>query len=173
MNIFALNNVPYNSLYASVSDTSTNNKASIYASFNRVPILDATNKVVGADISGCNGQYCTAVQSISTKNGIVNNVNGTWYITIVSGRDNNGYAFWYDNICPNNCSGEGNCGNSTANYGVCSCNPNYEGLTCSPNNMLIEYIILIIIAALVLVSALLGLIAWAYMRRRAQYVEVR
>jgi len=149
-------------------------KASIYASFNRVAFVDASNKVVGADISGCNTQYCTQVQSISTKNGYMVQDNGTWYVTIVAGRDSNDYSFWFDNICPNNCSKQGECQTGADNYGICKCNQNYDlGLKCEQNNMLIEYIILIIIAALVLVSALLGLIAWAYMRRRAQYVEVR
>jgi flagellar basal body-associated protein FliL len=36
-----------------------------------------------------------------------------------------------------------------------------------------EYVILIIIAALVLISALLGLIAWAYMRKKHQYEVIK
>jgi len=173
--IYAFPNIPYGSLYVSLRDdfSDATKRAKFYASWNRVPILNADNMVVGADISGCNVQYCSKVQAINTKNSDVLPNNGTWYVAVVGQRDVNDYFVWYDNVCPNNCSGFGDCQTGADNYGICSCNQNYEGLKCDPNTMLIEYIILIIIAALVLVSALLGLIAWAYMRRRAQYVEVR
>jgi hypothetical protein len=171
--VYALANIKFNSLYVSLYDTASDKKASIFASFNRVPVLTA-NGIVGADINGCNDQFCTKVQSINSNSGSTTyQQNGTWYVTIVAGRDNNEVNFWYDNICPNNCSTKGTCASSGDNYGLCTCPADTEGLLCTSNNMLIEYIILIIIAALVLVSALLGLIAWAYMRRRAQYVEVR
>jgi len=178
LKVYSLINYPYNNLLVSLYDTGNSNKANLYASFNRVPTL--LNGIVVADISGCNNQFCNKVVSISTKNSLVpslkynlNAGNGTWYVAILSGRDNNQYSFWFDNVCPNNCSGQGSCGSTVDNYGLCTCNANYETLLCTGNNNFIEIVILIIIAALVLVSALLGLIAWAYMRRRAQYVEVR
>jgi len=99
---------------------------------------------------------------------------GTWYVTVLAQRNNTEYNIWYDTMCPNDCGGQGTCGATTDNYGVCQCNAPYIGLACSPpSNQWLEYIILIVIAALVLISAILGLIAWAYMRRRAQYVEVK
>jgi len=170
--VYAISNIKFKALYASLYDLGPGTKASIYASFNRVPYL-SDKGIVGADISGCNNEYCTKVQSISSSDGYMIQDNGTWYITIVAGRDNNDLNFWFDNICPNNCSSRGTCNVNGDDYGICQCPPDSDGLMCTSNNMLIEYIILIIIAALVLVSALLGLIAWAYMRRRAQYVEVR
>jgi len=172
MNIYAFSNTSYQSLYVSLNDQAATKRAMIYASWNRVPLL-VGGKMVGNDISGCNNQYCAKVQSISARNAFMNRDNGTWYITVVAGRDANDYSIWFNFICPSNCSGFGVCQTTGDSFGVCKCEDNYDGLQCNPNNMLIEYIILIIIAALVLVSALLGLIAWAYMRRRAQYVEVR
>jgi len=179
--IYALYNVAMKSLYVTLYDTSPTNQAIIAASYNRVPNYDTVNNKFDADIVGCNIQYCSKVQAINTNAAIsideedlYDSVNGTWYVVIRSNRASSEYNIWFNNICPGNCSGQGTCGTSVNDYGICACNANYDiGLTCKQNNQFIEYIILIIIAALVLVSALLGLIAWAYMRRRAQYVEVR
>jgi len=150
-------------------------KATIAASYNRVPTWNGDK--VDADITGCNSEWCSKVQAINTKDSVMSisdSTDGIWYVVIRSARDNNDYNIWFDNVCPGNCSNQGTCGTNSDNYGVCQCNANYDvGLSCKQNNQFIEYIILIIIVALVLISALLGLIAWAYMRRRAQYVEVR
>jgi len=175
---YAIVNVPQNSLSASLWDNVADKKASIAASFNRIPTYMGGKW--SADLSTCNIEFCPKVQVLSTKGYSPSQqfgaaMNGTWYVAVAAGRDSNDYTFWFDNVCPNNCSGSnGNCQTGSDNYGVCACNQNFEGLSCKQgSNQFIEYIILIIIAALVLVSALLGLIAWAYMRRRAQYVEVR
>jgi hypothetical protein len=171
---YAIYNYSYNSLYVSLFDSVKDNKALIYASFNRLPLIK--NTTVDADITGCNGQFCTAVQSISTKNGnlsLKDGTNGTWYVAVVAQRDSTEYMFWYDTVCPNDCGGQGSCPQTGDNYGVCQCNTSFVAPLCVQSNQVVEYIILIVIAALVLVSAILGLIAWAYMRRRAQYVEVK
>jgi hypothetical protein len=169
-----------NGLVASIADTSDKDRASLYASWNRVPVWDG-HAVVGHDYAGCTVSYCGKVISINTNatsqklsNSVRDINNGTWYITVLSNRDSTKYDAWFGTVCPSNCNSQGTCQRDADNYGVCKCNDGFEKLNCvAKDNFLIEYIILIIIAALVLVSALLGLIAWAYMRRRSQYVEVR
>jgi len=171
---YALYNYTYNQLYVSLYDASKDNKAMIYASFNRPPQMK--NMTFDADIYGCNGQFCTSVQSISTKSGnlsLKDGTYGTWYVAVVAQRDTTEYIFWYDTVCPNDCGSQGSCPTTGDNYGLCQCNTSYTAPLCTQSSQVVEYIILIVIAALVLVSAILGLIAWAYMRRRAQYVEVK
>jgi hypothetical protein len=168
-----------NGLLATVQDASNDEKdpkVSIYAAFNRVPSFNNNTKMMeGFDYSGCTVSYCAKVSAINTNiTSVTTNTNGTWYVAILANRDASKYNIWFGSVCASNCSNQGSCQTDAANYGLCKCNDGYEGLTCTPaSNLLIEYMILIIIAALVLISALLGLIAWAYMRRRSQYVEVR
>jgi len=133
----------------------------------------------GYDYSGCTVSFCSKVVSINTnltssQNYLQDAINGTWYVAVLSNRNNTKYNAWFGSVCPSNCNSKGTCQKDADNYGICKCNDGYGKLTCvEDKNFYIEYIILIIIASLVLVSALLGLIAWAYMRRRSQYVEVR
>jgi len=179
--LYAIYNVAMKSLLVTLFDQEADKKAQVAASYNRVPNYDSGKGGFDADIIGCNTQYCNKVQAINTKDAVMSQQeylydtnNGTWYVAIRASRDANDFSVWFDNVCPGNCSGQGTCGSSGDEYGICKCNANFDiGLTCKPNNQLVEIIILIIIAALVLVSALLGLIAWAYMRRKAQYIEVR
>jgi len=142
----------------------------LYAAFNHIPTISGT--VAGNyDLSGCTGttNQCANLIILSTSGG-QSPVSGTWYLLLVNtGGDNVDYQIWFNATCPNACSGQGNCNVDT---GSCSCNTNFQGLACSEDNMFIEYVILIIIAALVLISALLGLIAWAYMRKRHSQYEV-
>jgi len=141
----------------------------LYAAFNRIPVIAGT-AVSNYDLSGCNGSpgQCSNFVTLSTSG--VPTVRGTWYLLLVnSGGDKVEYQIWFNTTCPNGCSGQGTCNNEN---GACSCNTNFQGLACSEDNMFIEYVILIIIAALVLISALLGLIAWAYMRKRHSQYEV-
>jgi len=181
--LYAIYNVAMKSLLVTLYDYDLENdkKAQVAASYNRVPTYDSGKDRFDADIIGCNTEYCNKVQAINTKDAVMSRQdydlydvnNGTWYVAIKASRDANEFFVWFDNVCPGNCSSQGTCGSVGDDYGICKCNLNYDvGLTCKPNNQFIEYIILIVIAALVLVSALLGLIAWAYMRRRAQYDEI-
>ena len=55
------------------------------------------------------------------------------------------------------------------------CVSDYEGVDCAtPSGAMLgaQYIVLIIIASLVVASALIGFVAWAYMRRRRQQYQV-
>jgi len=176
---YAVYNVSMNRLIASLSDDSDKDRASIYAAFNRIPNWNGV-AMTEYDYAGCTVQYCGKVVSINTnlttpQIGLQDGTVGTWYIVVVSNREKTAYKAWFGSVCPANCNSQGDCQTGADNYGTCKCKDGYSTLSCTKdnNNFLIEYIILIIIASLVLVSALLGLIAWAYMRRRSQYVEVR
>jgi len=159
------------SLYVTVKSADV----TLYAGFNRIPTPGTGTTFVNYDVTGCNINNCTAYKNIKGLRLSATNKTGTWFIAVTSGAATEiEYMIWFNYECPLNCSSpNGNCKTSFTEYGTCQCGGNFEGLACADDNMLIEYIILIIIAALVLVSALLGLIAWAYMRRRSQYVEVK
>jgi hypothetical protein len=174
--VYGLKNVSFNKLWISLADNQSP-RANFYAAYNRVPVPIA-GKITGYDFQACNQQYCDKVQSIKSFDNSLTDIdmqNGTWYITVEAGRKDDDFVFYYDSVCPSSCvSPVGTCTQSGANYGQCACTPPNAGLLCTPpQSSVIEYVILIVIAVLVLVSALLGLIAWAYMRKRAQYVEVK
>jgi len=177
---YAVYNVSMKGLFASLVDDSDKDKASIFAAFNRIPSWNAQSKTMeGYDYAGCTVSFCSKVVSINTN---LNNsqyslqdATGIWYVAVVSNRDSTKYTAWFGSVCPANCNSQGECQIGPDNYGTCKCKDGYTDLSCGKDKGFpyIEYVILIIIASLVLVSALLGLIAWAYMRRRSQYVEVR
>jgi len=175
INYYVLYNKQLNDLLVSIKLADKDAPATLYAAFDRVPVLTG-GMVVGFDLQDCNVPQCSpTVRSLSLQNAKnpANQTTGAWFIAVKGGSKDANYYIWFNYVCPNNCSTKGKCHSESGDkFGTCDCNENFEGITCSDNNMFIEYIILIIIAALVLVSALLGLIAWAYMRRRSQYVEV-
>jgi len=176
VNYYVLYNKQVNDLLVSIKLSDKDAPATLYASFGRIPV-SVGGMMSGFDLQDCNVPQCSpTVRSLSLQNAktVTLNITGEWFIAVKGGSKDSSYLIWFNYVCPNNCSTKGKCHSETGDkFGTCDCNENFEGITCSDNNMFIEYIILIIIAALVLVSALLGLIAWAYMRRRSQYVEVK
>jgi len=171
---YSLNNATFTGLIVSVQlkGDDLTKLPTIFAGFNKVPVFIG-GKWSGFDVDGCNVQFCSKIVSIFLNPSSSDTVRGTWFVAVQAHKDGSEYALWFNFVCPNNCSNQGTCQTGSDNYGTCQCSQNFIGLSCKTDNMLIEYIILIIIAALVLVSALLGLIAWAYMRKRAQYVEYK
>jgi len=89
----------------------------------------------------------------------------------------NSYGLWTGSVCAPNCQTNGNCINDGPGTGSCRCNDNYSGLDCAiqgESGLPPQYIVLIIIASLVVASAIIGFIAWAYMqkKRRGDYSPV-
>jgi len=100
--------------------------------------------------------------------------NYTWYVGIQTQPGKNiTYGIWFSTKCPPNCENteneSGTCVFSN-NVGQCVCADGYSGLDCqiSSNTLPTQYIVLIIIASLVVASAVIGFIAWAYMQRRRE-----
>jgi len=104
-------------------------------------------------------------------------VNQTWFILARTNEINNTFGLWFDTVCAPACEQQntGTCVSSGAQTGVCICaTSSLVGVDCTIRNGLgPEYIVLIIIAALVVASAVIGFVAWAYMRRKKfQYEHV-
>jgi hypothetical protein len=136
----------------------------IYASLGQLPTED------NADVYGCNQNACGAVNAI-----MVNSTgNQTWFVG-VNGINGTEYGIWILSLCAPNCDDHGECTPvGQPNAGVCECVADFIGVDCARTNGLgAQYIVLIIIASLVVASAVIGFIAWAYMRRkRVDYEHV-
>lgn len=136
----------------------------IFASLNQLPQAD------NADVTVCNQYYCDLVNAINF------NVssNQTWYIGI-----QNPYAIyngskagiWFNSVCAPGCSDHGECALAGPQMGYCDCIDGFIGVDCNTaNGFGPQFIVLIIIAVLVALTAVIGFGAWAYMRRkRGQY----
>jgi hypothetical protein len=127
------------------------------------------------DANGCNTGPCKVQQVI-----INPAVTGPYFVTIYNSQSTAlNYVVWLDWYCPNNCSSgntQGICNSLGSDQGLCTC-PVDKGATfyCSPTSassgLPVEYIVLIIIGSLVVLSAIIGFIAWAYMRRKRIHYE--
>jgi hypothetical protein len=150
----------------------------LYAGFNRAPQFVGGNAVRGTfDVAGCNVESCKVLTQINLRGGSSFAAeNGTWYVA-VKALESKDHLVWIDFVCPANCSNtqaktQGTCQTSGENLGVCKCQPSYSAdLLCSEADFLVEYIILIVIAALVAISAIIGLVAWAYMKSKHRGYE--
>jgi hypothetical protein len=133
----------------------------VYASVGQIP----NEKIY--DIKNCNRQDCTYANIIYLNDTNIS-PNNTWYIVITSPQ-NTSYAAWFSSPCLPGCSGDG--GICQPEKGLCKCNADYSGLLCAdynPTGIQPQYIVLIIIASLVVASAIIGFIAWAYMQKKRQ-----
>jgi hypothetical protein len=149
----------------------------LFAGFNRAPQFVNGNVVAGTfDVAGCNVESCKVLTQINLRGGSAFAENGTWYVA-VKAQEAKEHLFWIDFVCPANCSNsagktQGTCATTGADLGVCKCQPSYSAdLLCSEADFLVEYIILIVIAALVAISAIIGLVAWAYMKSKHRGYE--
>jgi len=145
----------------------------LYAANGQIPYKLADGSIQ-ADIHNCNRDYCNEVRSI------IRNITvplfgvgaEEWYIGIYTDvPGNTTFGLWFNDTCVPDCDTDnhGECMDS----GRCQCEIDYEGLDCSISKGLgPQYIVLIIIASLVVASAIIGFVAWAYMRRKRANYEI-
>lgn len=134
----------------------------LWASYGQLPWTSEQ-----ADVAGCTQSECYA-PSIQLPNGTLPaGSNASWYVAVRC-EANATAAVWFDSICAPSCNDHGNCEETGEQEGLCLCLVDYSGVDCSlPENTVgAQYIVLIIIASLVVASALIGFLAWVYMRRR-------
>jgi len=150
-------------LWFSVRSQNGTHNPVIFASRDQLPQNN------NADLQGCNQQFCDTVSSIRLNV----TTNQTWFISI-SGVNGTSYGLWFNSVCGPNCADHGDCVVQGPETGLCDCVADFIGVTCQITNGLgAQYIVLIIIASLVVASAVIGFVAWAYMRRkRVQYEHV-
>jgi len=124
-----------------------------------------------ADIINCNRAHCDVVRSIMAPNTTVG-VTDEWFVGIYSPYTASVvFAFWFNSSCIPNCETDnhGQCDVT----GKCECEIDFEGIDCMISKGLgPQYIVLIIIASLVVASAIIGFVAWAYMRRKRADYEI-
>jgi len=153
-------------LLVSVTTNNSSNIPYIYASRFQIPVI--SDKVMIADIINCNRDYCSIVRSIAHNSTTAED----WYILLEGAIDENvTYGLWFNSSCVPGCADEnhGSCQES----GKCMCEIDFEGIDCSVSKGLgPQYIVLIIIASLVVASAIIGFVAWAYMRRKRANYEI-
>jgi len=88
-----------------------------------------------------------------------------WYVGIFNPRDDVVSGIWYGSLCAPDCEDHGKCETT----GLCNCIEGFVGVDCNTASGLgPQFIVLIIIAALVLLTAIIGFVAWAYMRKRRE-----
>jgi hypothetical protein len=149
----------------------------LYATLGQVPVpnmapsLRSGQQKYISDIMNCNRPHCSLVRSIfynSTAPGETQD----WYVAIVGSVPGNvTFAVWWNQSCVPDCQKDnhGECEES----GRCSCEIDFEGIDCGVSKGLgPQYIVLIIIASLVVASAIIGFVAWAYMRRKRANYEI-
>jgi hypothetical protein len=124
------------------------------------------------DYMDCVVQPCPASFAYSIA---LNNTqqNYTYYVGIYANVSTS-YGIWWNSVCPPNCinndDDSGECTWDGSDIGRCICDDGYTGLDCTENTGTLptQYIVLIIIASLVVLSALIGFFAWAYMQRKRE-----
>jgi len=129
------------------------------------------------DYIGCSTQYC-AVDQVDLE--VLGGSAGDWYIGVLAATNvTESYAFgiWHGSVCPNNCGGDhGSCNTEGEKMGTCTCKEGFAAIDCSQaasTGLSPEMIVLIVMGALVVLSAVIGFIAWAYMRRKRGYDEIQ
>jgi len=162
-------------LLVSITTNNGSNIPYIYASNGQIPLrLPDPAGTIQADIHNCNREYCDVVRSIIRNITVPLFAAGQedWYIGIFSTvPGNTTFALWFNDTCVPECDSDnhGECEPS----GRCLCEIDFEGIDCSVSKGLgPQYIVLIIIASLVVASAIIGFVAWAYMRRKRANYEI-
>eukprot|EP01122_Echinamoeba_exundans_P005647 TRINITY_DN157_c0_g1_i1.p1 TRINITY_DN157_c0_g1~~TRINITY_DN157_c0_g1_i1.p1 ORF type:complete len:553 (-),score=134.02 TRINITY_DN157_c0_g1_i1:25-1683(-) len=127
--------------------------------------------------TGCTSGQCGFVQSASFSSAFT--VAGDLWVGVQSTNASaDTLLVWRESTCANDCSGKGDCVSDTtkATYGLCACGNSYSGADCSiaPTGLPIQVIVLIIIGSLLLLTAIIGVLAWIISRRgqRAGYQSV-
>jgi hypothetical protein len=159
-------------LLVSVTTNNGSNIPFMYAANGQIPVRLSDGTIL-ADINNCNRDYCSVVRSIVrniTTPGL--GMSEYWYVGIYTNvPGNTTFGLWWNDTCVPDCDTDnhGQCEDS----GRCECEIDYEGIDCSVSKGLgPQYIVLIIIASLVVASAIIGFVAWAYMRRKRANYEI-
>jgi len=124
------------------------------------------------DVMNCNAPgYCAYATVINLNNTLL--PEPQTYFVGVQALTNITYTIWWSSTCAPGCENadeSGVCNYNPPNIGFCSCEDGYKGFACTtPDGTLpTQYIVLIIIASLVVLSALIGFFAWAYMQRKRE-----
>jgi len=137
----------------------------IFASRNQLP------QPGNADVTFCTEGFCDMVNIINFN--VFENVN--WYVGIqnVRTKNNNSAGIWFDNYCAPSCPEHGECLTLGYQLGYCDCIDGFIGVDCATTNGFgPQFIVLIIIAVLVCMTAIIGFGAWAYMRRKRSSYDI-
>lgn len=154
-----------------------NTQLSTYIAYGYVPFVGANGNVIADYTLGCTlpAAQCTQVATIELPKPSAT-ANTPYYIAVDyrNGTNTARTLVWVSTskyACPT-CN-HGACPAFTtidyATYGKCKCNYGYAGTDCSISaaNFRIQIIVVIIIGVLLLVTAIIGLIAWFISKRRA------
>lgn len=168
---FALNTSALHMLWVSVYAPDAPTQPTLALTRGNLPAPD------DADVRACNRAAC-AVPSIAVPNASLSSAAPLWYVAVRAPNATLAHVgVWVSSLCAPGCEAHGTCNSEGVDgaLGVCECVADYEGVDCStPSGAMLgaQYIVLIIIASLVVASALIGFVAWAYMRRRRQQYQV-
>lgn len=156
---------------STVNGAAYNSALSIYIAKGYVPFQTAVNVVIADWTAGCTlpAAQCTQVATIELPK-----ANVPYYIAIAyhnATLASTPYLIWQSTAavpCPS-CN-HGTCTPTDATYGQCKCNYGWTGVNCNTavsTNFKIQIIVVIIIGALLLVTAIIGLIAWFISKRQS------
>jgi hypothetical protein len=146
----------------------------VYVSLSQIPTPE------NYDLKGCNQPFCDSNIIINLNNTALMG-NQTFYVVITNLLNATvNLGVWFNSICAPGCNSNGNgkCTEFGPGTGFCAClTQDWVGFDCNTANeqgLPAQYIVLIIIASLVVASAIIGFIAWAYMqKKRSGYVKVK
>jgi hypothetical protein len=146
----------------------------LYVRKGAVPVLPMLFDINGCNVGTSNCGYATIINLNNTANSLPPGTVTPYYVGIQA-LQNVTYTIWWSSTCSPLCitandQESGVCSYSGNNLGQCSCEDGFMGFDCSltTGNLPTQYIVLIIIASLVVLSALIGFFAWAYMQRKRE-----
>jgi hypothetical protein len=144
----------------------------VYVSLSQIPTPN------NYDLIGCNQPFCDRNIIINLNNTATLTGNQTFFVLIKNLVNATvSLGVWFNSICAPGCEGNGQCTTGGPGTGLCVCPADWAGYSCTisvDNGLPAQYIVLIIIASLVVASAIIGFIAWAYMqKKRSGYVKVK
>jgi len=148
---------------ASLNVQEDNVQADMFVSLGAFPSPD------DYDVKNCNYQYCASNNIIAFDRNT--NAGDVYYVAVATNTTAH-ISVWFTSACATGCDDNGVCEPTT---GVCTCNDpvTYAGVACKPTGVFgTQYIVLIVIASLVVISAIIGFVAWAYMKRKSDYQRI-
>jgi len=155
-----------------VSLAATGIRPDVYVSLGQLPTE------FSYDAKNCNQPHCdySTIIKLNDSSSPTVRANSTYYIGVLSPNVTS-YGIWFSSACAPLCASHGECVSSGPSTGKCTCAASWTSYDCSievDTGLPAQYIVLIIIASLVVASAFIGFIAWAYMQKKRQgYVKVK